>query len=74
MHAGAVQHGPDHLRHRFPMRGIPLRVRQAEKVRLRLFGDEKAEPAAHIRRGDDEQDKDAENKRDDLGDFLRAFV
>ena len=35
---------------------------------------QKAEPAAHIRRGDDEQDKDAENKQDDHGDFLRAFV
>ena len=68
------KHGPDHLRHRFPMRGILLRVRQAEKIFFCLFWDEKAEPAAHIRRGDDEQDKDAENKQDDHGVFLRAFV
>lgn len=68
------EHSPDHLRHRFPIGSILLRVRQAEEIRLRLFGHGKAEPVAHIRRGDDEQDKNAENKQDDHDDFLWAFV
>ena len=67
------KHGPDHLRHRFPMRGILLRVRQAEEIRLRLFGHGKAEAVAHIGCSQNENKKDQDAPHNDHVRFLRTF-
>ena len=67
------EHSPDHLRHRFPIGGILLRVRQAEAIRLRLFGHGKAEAVAHIGCSQNENKKDQDAPHNDHVRFLRTF-